>query len=265
MGKPGNNKENTMNKKHGLLFGFALIVIAAMFTLAGCNPDGTDSTDGGGIDSSLVGKWYSTQGSAEDKTNAVFEITAAGKLIAPGSTGIDISITAASGRTSISYLKNGQTVNIGAADYNVSGTILQFSNLSSDGDNYFEYLTEYHSMDNLGTFYKTGVDSPYALVLETPVAMRGNRIGEGAESGGAEGGSSSYRYELKIGANSATLSGTVPSGEAADGEKYTLTSIQTQDTNYLFGESNVIVWDPSTSKIKSITGFGLSTVFNWQH
>jgi hypothetical protein len=36
-----------MNKKHGLLFGFAVIAIAAMFTLAGC-PTEDDGSGGGG-------------------------------------------------------------------------------------------------------------------------------------------------------------------------------------------------------------------------
>ena len=38
-----------MNQKHGLLFGFAVIAIAAMFTFTGCPTDGNDNGDGSGI------------------------------------------------------------------------------------------------------------------------------------------------------------------------------------------------------------------------
>jgi hypothetical protein len=44
----GNNKENTMKTKHGLLFGFALIALAAIFTFAGCPTDDDDGGGGGG-------------------------------------------------------------------------------------------------------------------------------------------------------------------------------------------------------------------------
>jgi hypothetical protein len=42
-------KENSMKNKHGLLFGFAVIAMAAIFTLAGCEDDTTD------VDTNTVG------------------------------------------------------------------------------------------------------------------------------------------------------------------------------------------------------------------
>jgi hypothetical protein len=49
-GKPGNKKEYTMNKRHGLLCGFAVIALAAIFTLTGCvNPNSGDSITISGI------------------------------------------------------------------------------------------------------------------------------------------------------------------------------------------------------------------------
>jgi hypothetical protein len=52
-GKPGHNKERTMNKKHGFLFGIAVIAIAAIFTLTGCptEADGGGSLEVGGLHS----------------------------------------------------------------------------------------------------------------------------------------------------------------------------------------------------------------------
>jgi hypothetical protein len=44
----GNYKENTMKTKHGLLFGFALIALAAIFTFAGCPTEDDDGGGGGG-------------------------------------------------------------------------------------------------------------------------------------------------------------------------------------------------------------------------
>jgi hypothetical protein len=41
-GMAGSNKERTMNKKHGRLFGFAVIAIAAMVSFAGCSNGGDD-------------------------------------------------------------------------------------------------------------------------------------------------------------------------------------------------------------------------------
>jgi hypothetical protein len=41
-------KEKTMKKKHGVFFGFAVLLIAAMFTLAGCGDNGDPTSPGGG-------------------------------------------------------------------------------------------------------------------------------------------------------------------------------------------------------------------------
>jgi hypothetical protein len=48
-GKPDNNKENSMNKKHGLFCGFAVIALAAIFTFAGCGDEGDPTSPSGGI------------------------------------------------------------------------------------------------------------------------------------------------------------------------------------------------------------------------
>ena len=47
-----------MKTKHGLLFGFAVIAIAAMFTLAGCDDPNNDSGGGDdGIPPAMIGIW----------------------------------------------------------------------------------------------------------------------------------------------------------------------------------------------------------------
>jgi hypothetical protein len=69
----GNNTENTMNKKHGLLFRFAVIAIAAMFTVTGCSK-GDDDSGGGGVPTGTI---KLTQ-SAEQKTANKFTLTLTG-------------------------------------------------------------------------------------------------------------------------------------------------------------------------------------------
>jgi hypothetical protein len=53
-GGPGRSKEHTMKTKHGFLFGFAVIAIAAMFTLAGCPTEDNGDGGGGGVKGKLT-------------------------------------------------------------------------------------------------------------------------------------------------------------------------------------------------------------------
>jgi hypothetical protein len=68
-----------MNKKHGLLFGFAVIAIAAIFTLTGC-PTEADDDGGGGVPAEAVGDWKS-----RDYTLTL--TTSSAKLVGTGADG----------------------------------------------------------------------------------------------------------------------------------------------------------------------------------
>jgi hypothetical protein len=48
-----------MRKRHGVFFGFAVLLITAIFTLAGCDTNGGD--DGGGGDSSSTGQSFKSR------------------------------------------------------------------------------------------------------------------------------------------------------------------------------------------------------------
>ena len=143
-----------MKKKQGFFIGFAVLMIAAMFTMAGCdngigegNNDGTGGgsnggtgggSGGGGIDNALVAKWHSTQAAADSGTSTVFEITADGNMTGEAFT-TPVQVTTSAGRISAVTTVNGQTVDGGSANYVVEGTTLRFSNPSTAGG-YFTSL-----------------------------------------------------------------------------------------------------------------------------
>jgi hypothetical protein len=58
-------KEISMKNKHGFLFGFAVIAMAAIFTFAGCEDDSGDGGGGGGSPT-FPAVWVGTDGSIQD-------------------------------------------------------------------------------------------------------------------------------------------------------------------------------------------------------
>jgi hypothetical protein len=121
-----------MKTKHGLFFDFAVLALTAMFALAGCgNPAGDNSGGGGGVDSGLVAKWYSTQAAANAGGDPVFEIDAGGNFTY-GTAGADavIKVATSDGRISATTTASGTTVDTGSAAYVVEETTLTLSDLS---------------------------------------------------------------------------------------------------------------------------------------
>jgi hypothetical protein len=104
----GNNKENTMKTKHGFLFGFAVIAIAAMFTLAGCPTEddgggpGTDPGTGAALTITGLAAHNGKYVIADDNTSS--EITGVYRLIAAAS-----SMSSNSSVTGVK-IENGQAV-----------------------------------------------------------------------------------------------------------------------------------------------------------
>jgi hypothetical protein len=114
---------------------------------------------GGGIDSALVAKWHQYQADADNGANAVFELTSDGRLL-DGDLGI---ITAGEWKVTVSGAKrisatctlNGQTVDMGTADYDIQGTELTFSNFTGAPNNIFKKLDLSVSTSG-GKYYRSG-------------------------------------------------------------------------------------------------------------
>jgi hypothetical protein len=122
-----------MKTKHGLFLGFTVLALTAMFALAGCDPNGgNDET--GGLDSTLVAKWYTYPTQVDDPDAApMFEITASGRLISDANTNGEINVTTSGGIISATVTLNGQTVESGTANYTVTGKRLLLSNPMLNG------------------------------------------------------------------------------------------------------------------------------------
>ena len=108
-----------MKKHHGLLIGCAVLALAALFTLAGCD----DKAEASGGDPDLVAKWYSTQTAANNQTAGylVFEFTAGGSFVSDG----EPATYSVSGNT-ITFTVEGESV--GTVTYAIAGTKLTLSN-----------------------------------------------------------------------------------------------------------------------------------------
>jgi Ca2+-binding RTX toxin-like protein len=116
-----------MKRKHGFLFAFVVLLIAAMFTMAGCDNDGDDGdgTGGGGGSNELIGTaWRYTD--TETSLTVVMTFTDASNVTYTYSDGTSSDIG--------TYTVSGNTITLSLFGQQQSGTItgnkIQFDGLA---------------------------------------------------------------------------------------------------------------------------------------
>jgi hypothetical protein len=202
-----------MKTRHGLFFGFAVIALA--FTLAGCSsPTGGEGGSGGGIDPTLVARWYTSQADADAEGEPIFELTADGSFFGNTSMGNNlVKVITSGGRITATTTTGETTVEVGSTDYEVTGAILTFSNLSSEPTNIFSFLQTMANMLD-GNFYKKANASTPKLGVQPQNAIYGE--GDTAwplsvTASVTDGGTLSYQWYSST--STSTDNGTLIDGE----------------------------------------------------
>jgi hypothetical protein len=145
-----------MNVFTSLISGQAISIAAGR---AGCYYKSSVGSSSGGFDSALVATWHSTQEAANNEQYAAFEFTDEGILTGDAFTAGIVNVTTSNGRISATLTLNGNTVDAGSVDYEVShGTELRFSNPSVGGMNIFTPLISGQQVSSAaggaGCYYK---------------------------------------------------------------------------------------------------------------
>jgi hypothetical protein len=123
-------KEHTMKTKHGLSLGFAVLLLAVIFTFSSCGDGAGDDDGGGGNNPTLVGKWYDTQAHADaDGTDGLkYTFKTNGDLFYGDAT--ESQVTWTTSANTIKVNGHGET-NITAANFAFSETTLTLTNSNS--------------------------------------------------------------------------------------------------------------------------------------
>jgi hypothetical protein len=152
-------------------FGILCAALVCGLLIPGCKDGG-----GGGMDSALVATWHTSQTAANNGTNALFELTADGRLLDGGqgyvSSGDWRVVTVGASRISATCTSNGQTLNMGSADYDVSGTELRFSNFGAGDSSYNIFQT----LSIAGSFYRSGNGNGNGNGNTSPSSFKPNKL-----------------------------------------------------------------------------------------
>jgi hypothetical protein len=150
-----------MKTKRFFLFGLPAVLLALGLVFVSCD-NGTNGGEEGGFDSRLVATWHSTQTAAENGDSALFWFEGDGSLTIASQSNMIIKATTSGGTLSMTSTSGGQTFDGGSIKYEISGTLLKFSNPTAGGS-IANILNSAQSLVNPpfgdGYFHKSGSSS----------------------------------------------------------------------------------------------------------
>ena len=222
-----------MKTKHGLLFGFAVIAIAAMFTLAGCDDGSKDDGGGGSITiGNLPNGNLGTTFTISDEQvyvatynqgiPAYTEATGNNTVTISGATGtasiangkLTVSITAApTGLSAISGLTNVDAYPYPYASITASDTTAKFTTLElkAGSNDYLSYGNDSFSVS--GSNASSTQESVQYVYVDKDVTLTGT--GKSTTEDGGTINTNNFTLDLKTGWNAiyskTSISGTMTS------------------------------------------------------